>query len=474
MFFWLLVSLLAAGLAYWLWHNKGTLTFKMLLKTIALGFLLCLLGSLLIMADYANFFGRHKDAEWFPKARFGVFIHWGHVSQQGWELSWPMMTELPNLPYSKKVTREEYNRHALDFNPVKFDPQDMARRIKNMGAQYVVVIAKHHDGFNMYPTKYTDWSIAKAKYGKDIVGPLVRAVRAEGMHPGIYYSLCDWHYPAYPTYDWRKGGNYSSLRWASWGDWNRYITFMFGQIRELLTNYGQIDVLWFDGGWEVVPWRLHPYALKNMIKKLQPQIMINDRLLFAGGYKTPEQFIPQKPLKGPWETCLTMNTSWGYIPADRDYKSVYRLIRTICEVASKGGNLLLNISPRGDGTLPPEQIERMAAIGRWMKVYGGSIIGTEPGLEPWQFYGPSTRKGNKYYLHLVMRPAEEITVRGIKINRVKSVTALKDGRPLKWTKQEPVLDMILKDKDPTGELTIKTPPAILDPYVSVIALEFLQ
>lgn len=442
------------------------------LKAFALCLLVFLVASIIIMADYANLFGRRKDAEWFKKARFGVFIHWGHVSQQGWELSWSMVSD---LPHCKKVTKEEYNRHALNFNPVKYDPADLARRIKEMGARYAVVVAKHHDGFSMYPTKYSDWSIAKAKYGKDIVGPMVKAIRSAGMHPGIYFSLCDWHYPGYPSdaQDFKKVGwrLLSFWRWAPRKDWNRYIDFMFGQIRELLTDYGKIDVLWFDGGWEVAPWRLHPYRLKNMILSLQPQIMINDRLYFAGGYRTPEQFIPECPPGGVWETCLTMNDSWGYNPKDRNYKSSYRLIKTICEVAGKGGNLLLNISPRGDGTLPPEQIARMEEIGRWMKTYGESIIGTEPGLEPWQFYGPSTKKGSTYYLHIVMRPEEEVTVRGLKVNRIRSVRALKNGSELKWTKQIPVPDTILKNPDPTGEITIKIPAGILDRYVTVLAIE---
>lgn len=475
MFFWLLIVLVIAGCFIQLWSNRKFLTTKKAFKIIGFYLLIFLVGSFLIFAYYDNLLGLQKPS-WFDTARFGVFVHWGHVSQQGWELSWPMIGGLPNLPSCQKIPKAEYNRKALNFNPVKYDPKDLAKRIKNMGAQYVVITTKHHDGFSMYPTKLSDWSIARTKYGRDLIGPFVGAVRAEGLHPGLYFSLCDWHYPDYPTFNWQPGDKnydvYRNWRWAPRAKWKRYLNFMFGQLRELLTNYGRIDVLWFDGGWEVAPWRWRPYKLKNMIKSLQPQIMINDRLLFTGGYKTPEQFIPQKPLPGPWETCLTMNESWGYDKDDYDYKPVQMLIQTICEVAAKGGNLLLNISPRGDGTLPPEQIARMEAIGRWMKTYGESIIGTKPGLEPWQFYGPSTKKGNTYYLHLVMRPAGEVTVRGLKVDRIKSVRALKTGAGLKWSKRIAVADIILKNRDPLGEITIKIPPESLDPDVSVMAIDF--
>lgn len=411
---------------------------------------------------------------WFDTARFGVFIHWSHISKRGWEISWPLMGGLPNLPYCQKTSAEEYNRGALDFNPTNYDPRNLARRIKNMGAQYAIITAKHHDGFAMYPTKLSDWSIAKSRYGKDIVGPFVEAVRAEGLHVGLYFSLVDWHHPDYPTWK-SKGQPYDAfVKWLKTpsAQWKRYIEFMFGQVRELLTSYGKIDVLWFDGQWEVAPWKWKPLALRKMIKSLQPDTLVNDRLPFTGGYETPEQFVPQKPPKKIWETCMTMNESWGYNKDDHQYKSARTLIQRLCEVASKGGNLLLNISPMGDGTLPPEQIERIDAVTEWMAVNRESIVGTTPGLEPWQFYGPSTRHANKYYLHLVMQPYETVSVRGIKVNRVKSVKALKNGSELKREKKITIANMLLKNPDPIGEMAIEVPREVLDEYVTVMVMDF--
>src|SRR5262245_21803627 len=167
---------------------------------------------------------------------------------------------------------------------------------------------------------------------------------------------------------------------------------MFAQVRELMTNYGEIACIWFDGGWErtIDQWRARD--LEAMIRELQPGILINDRLPGAGDYLTPEQFVPPQPLERPWETCMTINESWGYNPADTRYKSARTLIHRLCEIAGRGGNLLLNVSPRGDGTLPPEHFDRISEISEWMRKHGESIVGTTAGLEPWQFYGPSTRR----------------------------------------------------------------------------------
>jgi alpha-L-fucosidase len=208
-----------------------------------------------------------------------------------------------------------------------------------------------------------------------------------------------------------------------------------------------------------------------MIRSLQPQIIINDRLPGAGDYNTPEQFVPAQPPPRAWETCMTMNESWAYNPADTKWKSPRKLIHTLCEVAARGGNLLLNVGPTGEGDLPPEIVERLDVIESWMARNGESIVGTTPGLEPWQWYGPSTRRGSTVYAHLLARPYDDATVRGVRIKRLRSVRALSTGDVLAFEKRSSIIDR-LSNRDPLGEITIALPERAVDPYATVLALEF--
>jgi alpha-L-fucosidase len=242
-------------------------------------------------------------------------------------------------------------------------------------------------------------------------------------------------------------------------------------MRELLTNYGKIDLLWFDGGWERTPEEWKSREFVEMIHSLQPEVVINDRIPGYGDYKTPEQAVPPKPPEGPWETCLTINNSWGYNPSDKDLKSTRSLIHTVCEVAGKGGNLLLNVSPMGDGALPPEQVERLEAIGSWMDRNNEAIVGTDPGLEPWQFYGPSTHRGNRVYLHVLMKPYESVSVRGVKVKHVGDVRPLASTISLRVRKRVSAADSLF-NHDPIGELVIATPASALDSLATIIAVDF--
>jgi alpha-L-fucosidase len=409
---------------------------------------------------------------WFHAARFGMFVHWGHSSQQGIELSWPMVGGVFALPESKPVPVDQYHSTAATFDPQRFDARKLARLAKRCGMHYAVLTTKHHDGYAMFDTKTSDYSVMQSLYGRDIVRQLVDAMRAEGIRIGLYFSLADWHHPDYPAFT-QADVPYQFPRWKAPDPerWPRFLETMFAQMRELLTNYGQIDLLWFDGGWERTPEEWRTREFHEMIRELQPDIVINDRLPGFGDYSTPEQFVPPKPPEGTWETCLTMNESWGYQPSDTKYKSARQLIHTLCEVAGKGGNLLLNVSPMGDGRLPPEQQERLEAIAIWMSRNSDSIAGTKPGLEPWQFYGPSTRRDGTVYLHALMRPYESLTVRGVHIKRVKSVRALSTGAGLRFTTHCSIPDRLL-NSDPLGELTIEVPEEAIDPCATVIAVEF--
>src|SRR5215470_4136284 len=410
-------------------------------------------------------------AGWFERARFGMFVHWGHVSQRGWELSWPLVGGLSVFPKCQDVAAATYHESAATFAP---QPQsarqwlDLARRA---GMRYAVLTTKPHDGFALYPTRAGDFSIAATPYRGDLVREFVSAARDAGLRVGLYYSLSDWHHPDYPPFtDADRPYRMGMAPRPTPEQWQRFQAVLFAEMRELLTQYGPIDLLWFDGGWERSPeeWRAH--ELRELIRSLQSAALVNDRLPGSGDFDTPEQFIPPQPPARAWETCLTMNDSWGYNPSDTRYKSARELVHTLCEVAGRGGNLLLNVSPMGDGRLPPEQIERLDALAAWMDAYGASIHDTEPGLEAWQFYGPSTRRGGRIYLHLLQRPYDTVTVRGLAIRRVRAVRELRTGTNLTFRTRCAVADQLF-NSDPNGELIIDVPEALLDRFATVLDIE---
>jgi alpha-L-fucosidase len=304
-----------------------------------------------------------------------------------------------------------------------------------------------------------------------VVREVVDAVRAEGLRVGLYLSLSDWSHPDYPAFTEEHKPYQFALSPPRPPDdvWERYVAHLFGQVRELLTAYGTIDLLWFDGGWERRRSDWHAVELEALIRDLQPDIVLNDRLPGCGDYDTPEQFVPATTPARAWETCLTMNESWGWNPADTGYKSARDLVHVLCEVRARGGNLLLNVSPRGDGSLPPEQVERLDAIAGWMDAHGEAIHGADPGLEPWQHYGPTTRRGDSVYAHLLSRPYESVTVRGVHVRRVRDVRVLGTGRSLPFTTRTGIIESLMDD--PTGEVRITVPPDVVDDLATVLVLD---
>ncbi|MEO8539517.1 MAG: alpha-L-fucosidase [bacterium] len=408
---------------------------------------------------------------WFDTARFGMFIHWGHSSQQGIELSWPMVGGNAALPEAN-MSVEAYQSSAATFNPTNWDPTALARTAKSLGMQYAVLTSKHHDGYAMFHTKTSDFGVQHSAYGRDIVREYVDAFRAEGLRVGLYFSLIDWHHPDYPAFkDEDKPYRFGRTKPPTDEQWARFTDAMFEQVRELLTNYGTIDVIWFDGGWERKPDQWRAKELEALIRELQPHILINDRMPTVGDFETPEQFVPAQAPARTWETCMTLNESWGYNPNDSHWKSPRQVIHTLCEVAGKGGNLLLNVSPMGDGAMMPEQRAILGAMQRWLSANQQSIVGTEPGLEPWQFYGPSTKRDDTTYLHLLMRPYETVTVRGVPIKHVKKVSVLATGEELTFTTRCAILDQWF-NPDPLGEITITVPEDSLDSFATVLAVEW--
>lgn len=395
-----------------------------------------------------------------------MFVHWTHIANRGLELSWPLVGGVHVLPHSGGVPVDDYYRDALTFAPEPRAAKEWMSLAARAGMRYAILTTKHHDGFALWPTELTDFSIARTPYAGDLVAEYVDAARAAGLRVGFYYSLSDWHHPDYPAFR-EEDKPYVKFLGRRSESWDAYLEVLFGHVRELLTNYGRIDVIWFDGQWERTADEWKAAELAAMIRELQPDILINDRLP-GGDYKTPEQAIPATVPNGRWETCMTMNTSWGYVPADTSYKTATGIVHTLCEIAGKSGNLLLNVSPRADGTLPPEQVERLEAVGEWMAKHGDALYGTEAALEPWQFYGPSTKRDDKIFLHCLWRPYEDVVVRGLPVKRV-SAKHFATGRDLK-VRVRATAEQELMSRDPIGEVFVELPEQLIDAHATVVEL----
>lgn len=433
-----------------------------------------------------------SEPDWFRGAGLGLFVHWDPASQLGLEIGWPIAGEvhvggrpfrelfeaIPHVATANvflgrypTVSLDDYNAAARTFDPQQWDAADLARRARRAGARYAVFTTKHHGGYCMFPTSTSRHSVEHSPCARDLVGEYVEAMRAEGLRVGFYFSLADWSHPDYPplTPDLRPYRFGHSPPFPGEERWQRFRSDLLEQLRELLTRYGRIDLLWFDGGWERSIEQWGSDEIESLIRSLQPEIRLNDRLPGVAGYATPEQFVPARPIDGPWEVCLTMGESWGFDRDDNEPKPAAELLQRLCEVVSRGGNLLLNVSPTGNGALPPAQIERLDALAGWMERHAESVIGVEPGLEPWQFYGPSTRRDRRVHLFCFGRP-EAVSVRGVPLRGLRAVTALGSGRALDY-RVRPVFGEVLTGQ-PSGELAIALPPESLDPLATVIALDW--
>ncbi len=408
---------------------------------------------------------------WFDDARFGMFIHWDHASQRGWEISWPMAGGMFTLPRCQSVSPDEYHALAATFSPDAFDAAELARRAAAAGMRYVVFTTRHHNGFSMFDTALSEHNIMHTPYARDLTAEIADAFRAAGMHVGFYYSLSDWHHADYPPLlaEHRPYLPGFTPPRPSEEQSERFRAYLLGQLRELLTNYGPISVLWFDGQWERAPDWWDVDAIAALARELQPGILINERLPGHGDFVTPEQFVPAAAPGARWETCFTMNDSWGWNPDDTNYKSARAIVHALCETAGRGGNLLLNVSPRGDGALPPEQLDRLDVITAWMDAHHEAIHDTTPGLEPWQFYGPSTRRGNRVFAFCLMRPYDTVTVRGLPVKRVARVRVLGTGAALTFGTRTGVIEQLMPDPD--GEVTIAVPETELDEFATVLAID---
>ncbi|MEA1951198.1 MAG: alpha-L-fucosidase, partial [Planctomycetota bacterium] len=410
-----------------------------------------------------------ERAAWFRHDRFGLFVHWGVYSTIG-RGEWVQDTG--------KIPLAEYIKLYPKFNPEDFDAAEWVALAKSAGQKYIVITTKHHDGFCMFDSKLSDYTIMHTPFGRDICKELADECRKQGLKLGFYYSIMDWHHPDYtPVRPWEKG-----KRSTKGADFARYCKYMKGQVRELMSNYGPIVALWFDGGWEHKSDE-DKKAFKDIIavaRQLQPNILVNDRAGIGGDYKTPEQRIPATGIvdkegrPAMWEACMTMTTGhgsfaptawWGYDAHEKIFKPTEELLHKLIDITSKGGNFLLNVGPEPSGKIRPKETERLEAVGRWMDKYSESIYGTT--ASPFRllpFFGRVTQKGKRLYVHIFDWPKDgKLVLPGLESMPAKAAVL---GRP------DAKLGMKRNNRDGIDEVLLMLPKEASDPIASVIALDF--
>lgn len=371
-----------------------------------------------------------KDArmEWFRDARFGMFIHWGIYSVPAGE--WNGRTNHAEwIRDTAQIPLDTYNRFIDQFNPVKFDADEWVGVAKAAGMKYMVITAKHHDGFCMWPSAFTDYDLASTSFKRDILGELKEACDKVGIKFGLYYSIMDWHHPNYLPRKWEQDRPQDLV------DMEIISAYVQNQIGELIQRYDPA-VLWFDGEWDKEWTREHGEDLHRHIRELKPDAVVNNRVgkrtRDLGDFGTPEQHIPAKGIPGwDWETCMTMNGQWGYNKHDDRWKSTEDLLRKLVDISSKGGNFLLNVGPTAEGEIPIQSITRLKAMGQWMQVNGESIYGTQASSIRPLVFGKVTQKveGNDttLYLHVSEWPEDGQLFVPV-MNRVASAFLLSDRK----------------------------------------------
>jgi alpha-L-fucosidase len=395
----------------------------------------------------------------FEDMRFGLFVHWGVYSVLG-DGEWVM--------HNRRIRAADYEKLPPLFNPTAFDPAEWVALVKAAGMKYITITSKHHDGFAMFDSKLSDWDIVdRTPYGKDVLKLLADECRRQGVKLFFYYSQLDWHHPDY----YPRGRTGGDARRPDSGDWNRYLDYMDGQLRELLTNYGEVGGIWFDGWWDrpEADWRLD--RTYTLIHELQPAALIG-----SNHHKRPfpgEDFqMFEKDLPGgrtadfnkdseigelPLETCETMNNSWGFNLTDSRHKSTRDLVHYLAKAAGNNANFLLNVGPMPNGRIQPEFVDRLKQIGAWLAVNGESIHGTRGGPITPRSWGVTTQKGDSVYVHLLDWSDPTLVLPALP-RRVKAARLLKDKRPVAV-------------QQATGSVSLKLPEADRDPYDTVVVLE---
>ena len=380
--------------------------------------------------------------QWWTDARFGMFIHWGPVSIKGTEIGWSRDGKRPGIDAGKgAVPVEVYDNLYKEFNPVAFDAKAWVKLAQDAGMKYLVFTTKHHDGFCEFDSKYTDYKITNTPFGRDVVAELAAACHEAGMPLGFYYSPPDWHHP-----DYRTANN------------GRYTEYFHNQVRELLTNYGKVSIMWFDG-LNGTAGEYQADALIGDIRRLQPGIVINNRLGLPADHDTPEQTIGRFQRGRPWESCITICQQWAYKPNDT-MKSLDECLSTLVRCAGGDGNLLFNVGPMPTGEIEPRQQARLREMGAWLKEHGDTIYGTRGG--PWRpgKWGAVTSRGNTAFVHCLSKSTETIELPAI----ARKVTG---HRMLTGGTAEVM-------QDGKGAVKIVLGAAGRDPVDSIVAIDFDQ
>ena len=387
-----------------------------------------------------------ERTKWFMDARFGMFIHWGLYAIPAcgeWVMS------------EREMTVAEYEKYFDLFDPADYQPREWARLAKAAGMKYAVLTAKHHDGFCLFDSALTDYKATNTKAGRDLVREFLEAFRAEGIKVGLYFSIIDWHHPDFPKYGDRQHPMRNREEFKDEQiDFDRYLTYMHGQVKELVTNYGKLDLLWFDFSYDDMcgeKWKAT--ELIRMVREYQPDVVIDNRLegagdnhgsiatanplIYSGDFASPEQIIPPGGVQDelgeqiPWELCATMNNHWGFCNYDYDYKSPEMLVRKLVECVSKGGNMILNVGPDARGNIPKQSREILEKIGVWMKKNGESIYGCGICELPKPEWGRYTKKGNIIYAHVYEEPLGALPLYGIAPERLDKVNYVENGSEMK-------------------------------------------
>lgn len=411
----------------------------------------------------------NRKLEQFGQDKFGMFIHWGPYAQlggtykgqkQGGNAEWIML--------SGHIPSSEYEEVCKNWNPSKFNAEEWVNLAKEAGMKYLVFTTKHHDGFCMFKSKFTDYNLVDyTPFGRDVTKELSEACRKNNIKLGLYYSLADWHHPEFPV-QYSMGPNFHGNPNPN-ADISKYADYQLAQIRELMSNYGPVSVAWFDGGGSyknVDRYQLiKGDSMVSLIRSLQPNCLINDRIGGGkGDYGTPEQSIPGTIQQQAFETCMTMNDTWGFRSYDHNWKSTKDLLLKLVDIVHKGGNFLLNVGPNGTGKIPKESVIRLKEMGRWLSIYGEAVYGTNNSLFEAFTWGRSSTKllpdGNSaIYLFIEEWPFDgKLEINGIQ-NFVSSVHLL-----------SPEGEMQLKSNNAKNILRISLPKAAPDRFISVVRI----
>lgn len=396
-----------------------------------------------------------EKMEWYADAKLGIFIHWGIYAVDGVSESWSF--------HNGTVTWENYMKQMAGFTAKNYDPEKWADLIKESGARYSVLTTKHHDGVALWDTKEKHYDVVNNTPAKrDLLAPFYAALRKRNIKTGAYFSLIDWSHPDYPGFL-KEKGRYSIA--DDYDRWQRFRTFYQNQLKEVNSLY-KPDLWWFDGDWEHNAEEWEAQKVRQILLKSNPTTIINGRLMGWGDYDTPEQNIPiTRPDFNWWELCMTTNDNWGFRPTDTNWKTPYEIITLFVDVISKGGNLLLDIGPKEDGTIPAEQINILRELGAWNKANQDGVFGTRGGIEPGHFYGPTTLSKDSTKLYLFTTGTNgPLMIKGLD-NKITNIKVLGSNKPL----QHKVVGKISWSPVP-GTVYIDLPKEAQTKYMTVVEL----